>query len=211
VTVLTQRWPARLADHPRLRDRLLEAYAAAHRGYHDTLHLAEVLERIDFLLADAEVGLGAFDRDAVVLAAWFHDAVYDGRPDDVERSADLAEATLTASGVRPALVAEVTRLVRLTLDHRPADDDLAGQVLCDADLAILAADRGRYEEYVRGVRQEYAHLDDETFRSGRAEILTTLLDKPRLFHTSTARESWEEAARANLGRELAELTAPGSP
>ena len=34
--------------------------------------------------------------------------------------------------------AEVARLVRLTETHDPADDDLAGQALCDADLAILA-------------------------------------------------------------------------
>jgi predicted metal-dependent HD superfamily phosphohydrolase len=209
VTPLTQRWPARLVDHPGLRDRLLEAHAEPRRGYHDTRHLAEVLERLDLLLDRPETA--GVDRDAVVLAAWFHDAVYDGRPDDVDRSAALAEATLTASGVPAALVAEVARLVRLTLDHRPADDDLAGQVLCDADLGILAAGRDRYAEYVRGVRQEYAHLDDETFRSGRAEILTTLLDRPRLFHTDLARESWEEAARANLEREVAELTAPGSP
>jgi predicted metal-dependent HD superfamily phosphohydrolase len=209
VTPLTQLWPARLADHPALRDRLLEAYAEPHRGYHDTRHLAEVLDRLDLLLAQA--GTEGVDRDAVVLAAWFHDAVYDGRPDDVERSARLAEATLTASGVPLALVAEVARLVRLTLDHRAADDDLAGQVLCDADLAILAADRDRYEEYVRGVRREYARLDDETFRSGRAEILTALLDKQRLFHTATAREAWEQAARANLEREVAELSAPGAP
>jgi predicted metal-dependent HD superfamily phosphohydrolase len=209
VTALTQRWPARLADRPGLRDRLLEAYAEPHRGYHDTRHLAEVLDRLDLLLG--RLGTAGVDRDAVVLAAWFHDAVYDGRPDDVERSAGLAEETLTASGVPPALVAEVARLVRLTLDHRPADDDLAGQMLCDADLAILAADRDRYEEYVRGVRQEYAHLDDETFRSGRAEILTALLGKPHLFHTATARASWEQAARANVEREVAALSAPGSP
>jgi predicted metal-dependent HD superfamily phosphohydrolase len=209
VTVLTERWPTRLAGHPELRDRLLDAYATPHRGYHDTRHLAEVLDRLDLLLAELE--LEPIDRDAVVLAAWFHDAVYDGRPDDVERSADLAEATLTASGVPPALVSEVVRLVRLTLDHRPADDDLAGQVLCDADLAILAADRERYEDYVRGVRKEYAHLDDETFRGGRAEILTALLAKPHLFHTAKARASWERAARGNLEREVAQLSAPGSP
>jgi predicted metal-dependent HD superfamily phosphohydrolase len=209
VTVLTRRWPTRLSDHPGLRDRLLEAHAEPHRGYHDTRHLTEVLDRIDDLLDRAETQ--GVDRDAVVLAAWFHDAVYDGLPDDVERSAGLAEATLTASGVPPALVAEVARLVRLTLDHRPTDDDLAGQVLCDADLAILAADPDRYEEYVRGVRQEYAHLDDETFRSGRAEILTALLDKPHLFHTATARESWEQPARANLEREVVGLSAPGAP
>ena len=200
---LTPRWPSRLASHTALRDRLLACYSAPHRGYHDARHLAEVLERLDELLDQAETA--SVDRDAVVLAAWFHDAVYDGRRDDEERSAALAEATLTASGAPRPLVAEVARLVRLTRGHRPAPDDLAGQVLCDADLAILAAGRDRYDEYVRDVRREYSHLDDETFRTGRVEVLTDLLEKPTLFHTPLARESWEDAARANLEREVGAL------
>jgi predicted metal-dependent HD superfamily phosphohydrolase len=104
-------------------------------------------------------------------------------------------------------VAEVARLVRLTHDHRPEADDEAGQVLCDADLAILAADRERYDEYVHDVRREYAHLDDQTFRTGRAAVLRALLDKPTLFHTAFARDAWEDTARANIERELAGLSA----
>ena len=75
-------------------------------------------------------------REPVLLAAWFHDAVYDGQGDDEERSARLA---VLARRLGP-WADEVARLVRLTATHRPADDDHAGQVLCDADLGILAAD-----------------------------------------------------------------------
>lgn len=203
---LADHWPHVLADRTGLRDRLLEEYGAPHRRYHDRRHLAEVLGNIETLLGEHD--LPRPERDAVVLAAWFHDAVYDGRPDDVERSAELAERALTEAGLPGALVGEVTRLVRLTLHHRPADHDVAGQVLCDADLAILAADAERYAEYVAGVRQEYAHLDDETFTEGRAEILRTLLAGPRLFHTACGRRWWEDAARANVTRELG---APGPP
>ena len=38
-----------------------------------------------------------FDRAPVQLAAWFHDAVYDGAGDDEQRSAALAEAELAAA------------------------------------------------------------------------------------------------------------------
>ena len=204
---LRGRWPARLASHTDLRDRLLAAYAAPGRHYHDTRHLAEVLAHLDALLA--QPGTVDVDRDAVVLAAWFHDAVYDGRPDDVHRSAELATGSLTGAGLAAELVAEVGRLVRLTLEHRPAEDDLAGQVLSDADLAILAAGPERYAEYVAGVREEYRHLDDDTFREGRAAILRTLLAGPRLFRTAHAVRAWEAAARSNVERELAGLSSPG--
>ena len=205
MTDLDKHWPARLADHTALRERLVGCYAADHRGYHDARHLSEVLDRLEDLLALPDTA--GVDGDAVVLAAWFHDAVYDGRPDDEERSAALAQSTLAATGAPRSLVAEVARLVRLTHDHRPEVDDLAGQVLCDADLAILAADRERYDEYVHDVRREYAHLDDQTFRTGRASVLRALLDKPTLFHTAFARDAWEDAARANIERELAGLSA----
>jgi predicted metal-dependent HD superfamily phosphohydrolase len=138
----------------------------------------------------------------VLLAGWFHDVVYDGQADDEERSAAFAENALAGTTV----AGEVARLVRLTHDHRPADDDPAGQVLCDADLAVLAADPARYESYAAGVRSEYAHVSDADFAAGRVAVLRDLLAKPSLFHTTVARQRWERDARANVEREVSELT-----
>jgi predicted metal-dependent HD superfamily phosphohydrolase len=197
-------WPSLLAGHTEIRDRLLEAYGGPGRGYHGLQHLAEVLDRIAQILG-SDPQTDRLDRDAVVLAAWFHDAVYEGGPDDEERSAVLATRELTAVDARRDLVDEVARLVRLTATHLPRKDDRAGQVLCDADLAILAADAGRYREYVAGVRAEYSHVPDEDFRAGRAAVLRDLIAKPTLFHTRFALQHWENAARANVRRELVEL------
>ncbi|HEX4977353.1 MAG TPA: hypothetical protein VFV40_05755 [Nocardioides sp.] len=203
---LAPRWP--LTQGYGVRDRLLAAYADPRRGHHDLRHLAEVLDHLDVLL-DEPVGPGTaeVDPDAVRLAAWFHDAVYDGRPDDEERSARLAREALTDAGVEPAVVDEVVRLVRLTATHDPGDGDRAGAVLSDADLAVLAAEPGRYAEYVSGVRREYLHVPDAEFRRGRAEVLRGLLAAPALFRTATGRRLWEERARANVERELGALDA----
>ncbi len=135
------------------------------------------------------------------LAAWFHDAVYDGQAEAEERSALWA---LRALADRPS-AEEVARLVRLTERHLPADDDANGCVLSDADLAILAAAPERYAAYVADVRREYAHVPDDLFRAGRAAVLRDLLAKPSLFHTAHAREHWEAPARANVEAELAQL------
>jgi predicted metal-dependent HD superfamily phosphohydrolase len=197
VNDLPARWP--LAGDESVRDELLAAYADPTRGYHDTRHLAEVLDRLDEL-ADAGT---SFDRVPVVLAAWFHDGVYDGRPAAEERSAAWAESAL--AGADPDLVAEVARLIRLTETHRPAPDDRNGSALSDADLAILAAPEHRYAEYVADVRREYAHVSDDDFRAGRAAVLRDLVSKPRLFHTAHAAERWEPAARANVEAELSRL------
>ena len=194
---LSARWP--LSGDAAVCDELIAAYADPARGYHDTRHLTEVLDRLDEL---AEAGAG-FDRIAVGLAAWFHDAVYDGRPDAEERSAAWAETAL--AGQEPELVGEVARLVRLTETHRPASEDRNGCALSDADLAILAANPTRYAEYLVDVRREYAHVSDDDFRAGRAAVLSDLLAKPRLFHTAHAHEHWEPTARANVEAELTRL------
>jgi len=192
MTDLADRWPLG-EDLTAVRDELLAAYGTG-RGYHDLRHLAEVLDRIEELSTAGE----AFDREEVTLAAWFHDAVYDGHDGAEGRSAQWAERTLAG---RPE-AAEVARLVRLTESHRPAGDDANGCVLSDADLAILAAPARRYGEYVADVRQEYAHVPDDLFRQGRAAILRDLLAKAALFHTAHARKHWEPAARANVEAEL---------
>lgn len=186
---LADRWP--LPEQPDLRDALLAAYGAEGRSYHDRRHLAEVLDRLADLGCDDEV---------VVLAAWFHDAVYDGAAGDEERSARWAEESLP-----PALAGEVARLVRVTERHDPAPDDERGRLLCDADLAILASPPDRYREYAADVRVEYAHVADADFAAGRGAILTDLLDRPALFATAPARALWEDAARANVAAELERL------
>ncbi len=191
-------WP--LPDAPELRDALLAAYSEPSRSYHDTRHLTEVLDRLDEL---AVAGV-AFDPTPVLLAAWFHDAVYDGERDSEERSAAWAEDSL-ASLVPEPIVAEVVRLVRLTETHRPDDDDVNGCALSDADLGILASPPERYAEYVAAVRREFGHLSDEDFHAGRAEVLGRLAEKPHLFHSAFAREHWEAPARANLERERRDL------
>lgn len=184
-------WP--LPERLDLRDRLVAAYSDG-RGYHDLQHLTEVLERI------AE--LGAADNREMVLAAWFHDAVYDGARDDEERSAALAAVELEGTGVD---VDEVVRLVLVTALHAPEAGDTAGEVLSDADLGILAAPPARYADYVAGVREDYAHLPDAEFNAGRLAVLEELAARPRLFRTDLAHARWDAAARRNLAAEIATL------
>jgi predicted metal-dependent HD superfamily phosphohydrolase len=148
----------------------------------------------------------ATDLTAVRLAAWYHDAVYNGRPDDEENSAARAETELAGLGLDPAVVAEVARLVRLTASHRPEPGDGNGETLCDADLAILAAPAERYLRYTAAIRAEYVHVPEDKFRAGRAQLLRALLAAPSLFRTSQGRRQWETAARANIANELQTLT-----
>jgi predicted metal-dependent HD superfamily phosphohydrolase len=205
VTELSARWP--LGGHQTLRVALEAAWSDPGRGYHDVRHLTEVLDRLDEL---AEAG-ERYARTEVLLAAWFHDGVYDGSADAEERSARWAEDSL---GEADCDAAEVARLVRVTRDHRVAPGDRDGAALCDADLAVLAAPAARYAEYVADVRREYAHVPDRDFAAGRLAVLAGLVDKAHLFETGHGRANWEGPARANLAAELVSLrqvVGPGGP
>lgn len=177
---------------------LLHRWAASSRGYHDVEHLAEVLERLRGLRPEAE--------PATWLAAWFHDAVYEGEPgEDEERSAELASAELGALGVPGAQCRRVASLVRMTSNHEPLPGDEDAAALSDADLAVLASPPERYDRYLAGVRHEYGHLDEGTFRAGRAAVLRSLLSRREVFRTALGKARWEAAARQNLTSELERL------
>jgi predicted metal-dependent HD superfamily phosphohydrolase len=183
-------------------ERLLSRWGQPHRRYHNLDHLTAVLRGVD-RLADH-----AADPDAVRLAAWYHDAVYEGSAADEAASAELAAGELGRLGLEPGLVAEVTRLVRLTASHDPRPGDRNGEVLCDADLAILASPPREYDAYTRAIRAEYGHVPEDMFRAGRERVLRSLAARPALFRTPYALRHWETPARVNVERELAGLADP---
>ncbi len=206
VTDLLAQWRALLTRHsvsPAIEAvgaALLARWAEPHRRYHDLSHLRGVLDAVEELVDVAD------DADAVRLAAWYHDAVYAGQPDDEENSALLAESDLTALGAAPELVAEVARLVRLTVEHDPGPRDHNGQVLSDADLAVLGLPSEDYRRNTAKVRAEYRHVTETDFRAGRVRIIGALLSAPSLYRTERGRQLWEDAARDNMSAELRSLS-----
>ena len=198
-----------------LGESLLQAWEQPHRAYHHSGHLSQMLTDLDHLYAHrAQAGSTPL---ALILAAWFHDAVYEGAPDkDERRSEQLASASLaplvTAGLLTGHELQMVSLLVRATATHElPESTDLpAGyepadiQFFLDADMSILAADSARYRRYLRGVRSEYSHFDDEAFRTGRTNFLRSILGRKRIFLSEEALQLWEEPAQANLHAELSE-------
>lgn len=198
ITPLRHRWRALGIGREELGEELLQRWSEPHRAYHTPVHLLHCLASIDELAA--RVGLGPPSLE-VKLAAWFHDAVYDGVPGkDEQDSADLAEYALGGD-----LGDEVARLVLLTRNHEVKQHDHDGTILVDADLAILATYSARYWRYVHDVRAEYARFSNEDWRIGRSRLIRHFLDRERIFATDGGHAIWGANAKENLQHELSSL------
>ncbi|MFD2797292.1 DUF4031 domain-containing protein [Promicromonospora vindobonensis] len=209
---LLTRWDGLWADPGLARkagEELVDRWREPHRVYHTTLHLAAALDALDSIAAESQVHERTVWR--ACLALWFHDAVHDGvARQDEERSAALVTellGPLAGTGVSSEDVDEIARLVLVTADHDPAPDDVVGGLVSDADLAVLGGSPVVYTRYTRQVRAEYCDVPDLLFRSGRSQVLRTLLAGGPLFRTAAGSARWQAAADANLRAELAQLAA----
>ncbi len=196
---LMARWDATLPHQEQIGVELLARYAEPHRRYHTAHHLARVLRTVDELADDHDLFL-------VRLAAWFHDAVYAipvGQLPNEEASARLALRELSRAGLEQEDLTQVARLVRLTATHTPGSRDPEGELLCDADLEILAASPEEYAAYAAAIRAEYAAVPEAAFVAGRLEIMTPLAEGD-IFRTAKGR-ALTDAARVNVIAECGAL------
>ncbi len=198
--ILRRRWARTLPTEPELGKELLGLWSQEHRYYHDRVHLLSVLEAVDRLGGK----LSAEELMLLQLAAWFHDAVYQGTAEDEFKSAVLARERLD-SVLSARAVSTVSDLILLTAGHNPKESDRLGRILCDADLEVLARPEPAYQRYAHAIYQEYAHLPRHVLAEGRSRILTALLEKATIYATAAGRDLWESAARSNVSRELEHL------
>ncbi|KUM29434.1 hypothetical protein AQ436_07090 [Arthrobacter sp. EpRS66] len=198
--ILRRRWARTLPTEPELGKELLGLWSQEHRYYHDRVHLLSVLEAVDRLGGK----LSAEELMLIQLAAWFHDAVYQGTAEDEFKSAVLARERLD-SVLSARAVSTVSDLILLTAGHNPKESDRLGRILCDADLEVLARPEPAYQRYAHAIYQEYAHLPRHVLAEGRSRILTALLEKATIYATAAGRDLWESAARSNVSRELEHL------
>jgi predicted metal-dependent HD superfamily phosphohydrolase len=178
-----------------VQHRLLEMWQEPHRDYHGMSHLESGLAALDTL--------GGTQLEKI--AFWCHDAVHTNTsPDDEHASVDIAEQLLWGN-LTDSELDEVTRLILITINHRPDAQDAAGARVSDADLVGLALDWDAYEENIEGIRVELPELSGRAWRARRRKQVEGLVARPQLFFTDYGREHWEDRARVNLLRELDDL------
>jgi predicted metal-dependent HD superfamily phosphohydrolase len=180
---------------------LRKRYAEPQRKYHTWTHIADGLAEFDAVEGLAE------NPSAIRLAYYFHDAVYDTQVPDsqnVDKSTELAIAVMDQAQLSQSLVRTTADLVIAT-KHTVPPITTDAKLMVDIDFSILGRPPVEFDEYERGIRQEYAWVEEQTFRSTRAGILERFLARPAIFNTPYFVNKYEASARANLQRSITQL------
>lgn len=184
-------------------DELSDRYSESHRRYHTPEHIAHCLQQFDAARCLMD------DPNAVELAVWYHDVVYDIGVDDNEAlSADLfarhAQGVLSA-----ATIAGVRDLIMTTMHlcSLPATSDQA--YLVDIDLSSFGLPHSEFLRDSVAVREEFPDIPDQQFYPKQQKFLCALLDREYFCFTAFFRDRHEQQARSNICGYLRELQDKG--
>ena len=217
----------KLFDDYALSDAALElarfekCYSEPHRKYHTLAHIDHLLLQIErvftesrerayqSLLDESSSGTdlrAANPSNELLLAALYHDVIYDtARTDNEEQSARFVATVLARCINPPPDIARVQNMIRATKhsgDFEATDDET--KLLLDADMSILGTSKEVYEEYVRNVRVEYKQVTDELWKYHRVRFLIGCLKSTRIY-CSTYFSKLEKQARQNIADEALSL------
>ena len=201
---------------------LWDKHTTADRHYHTAVHLFEMLGYSQMIQSASHSDdtashhhhlLSANERQAVLLAIFFHDAVYDATSaTNEEDSAKLFQTfadEVQLSSENPAVTKAVTEYILATKTHQAtvstcllssSDQDHALAHFLDLDLAVLGKEPDAYLHYAKLIRREYHFVPRDTYCAKRAEILESFMQQ-NLFATPYF-QALEERARNNLLQEI---------
>ena len=193
-------WARSRADHrcgeaEAVFDEVARLYSDASRHYHTPEHVAHCLRQFDAASPYMD------EPDAVELALWFHDVIYDIHADDNElRSAQLFDR-LAGASMPPELKKLVHELIMVTTHDglpRTADE----RFMVDIDLSSFGLP---WEEFLRdsaAVRAEFGDMPDDAFYPRQREFMRKLLSRPSFCFTDFFRARHEDQARENIRRTI---------
>ncbi len=127
--------------------------------YHNYNHTLRVVNAVKEILADE--GLEGDAAEAVLLAAWFHDAGYvEGGENHEARGAAIAEEFLKERNYPAAKAEKVAKLIRIT-EMSAEPQSLEEKIIRDADCAHFADDN--YDTVSELLREEWRLVQSKVF------------------------------------------------
>lgn len=177
-------------------------YDEPHRFYHTLNHLHQCLGELDAASDRVE------EFDAIEMAIWFHDVIYQyGAKDNEPLSAD-AFRELAAPHMAADFVNRVCELIIAT-KHTGDAQDVGEAFMVDIDLSGFGLPWEGYLADSNALRKEGPNVSDEQYYGGKLRFLDGLLGWKSLFQTDYFRDRLESGARTNIKRYSGDLRAQG--
>jgi predicted metal-dependent HD superfamily phosphohydrolase len=106
------------------------------------------------------------------------------------------------------LSAKVYELILVTA-HKELAQECNKQFVADIDLSSFGVDWEEFLRDTKAVREEQADNSDAVFYPAHAKFLNSLLGRPRIFGTEFFYGRYEQRAKENITRILADLARNG--
>ncbi len=185
---------------PILPWQLIETqYTESHRAYHNLTHLASGWNDLNTVRSLLEL------PDRVEFAWFYHDFIYNPHSHRNEEDSALIAHEVATNARLPTTFGNDALLLIMATKHTESAQQRDAKFIVDIDLSILGKSPQEFDAYERGIRSEYSWVDEATFREKRSEILQRFLHRPYIYHTPFFRQRYEQQARENLKRSIAQL------
>lgn len=148
---------------------LLAMWNESHRHYHNLNHLNDLINQIN----ENKSKFSEKDYEKLMLAALFHDCVYDPTSNvNEEKSAEFFESC--AVDKKNKDIEEVKQIILDTKSHQPTTQ--LSESFSKFDMSIVERDFNQLLDWETGIREEYKSFGEE-YKPGRLRFLESLLDK----------------------------------
>lgn len=177
---------------------IVARYGESLRGYHVLNHIVEMLDELE------EVVHLLQDKNAVKMAVWGHDYIYDTSSQDFaviatneERSAYEFGRQMERLGLSDEFIKKVKSHI-ISTSHKSPVTDSDAQFLVDLDLVIFGKPEKEFNNWEIGIRKEYFWFSEADYSKGRSDVLRSFLDRKPIYVTKFFHDKYENLARENL-------------
>lgn len=171
---------------------LSQHYGEPHRLYHTLYH-------IDYCLHEFDLAKSLMDSaQAVEMAIWYHDVIYQPQARDNEYQSQLLFEQVGKNNLEPHFIKNVGDLIMVTT-HLSTPKTKDQEYFCDIDLSSLGALWEKFISDSNALRAE-SEASAEEYTLGKLKFFSALLQRPRIYYSDYFHSQYENTARQNIQR-----------
>ncbi len=193
------------------RAELTTLLSERSRVYHNFQRIQMMLRDLTSFVESSKQELSENQIDAIKLAIWFHQAVYDAysrtnEEDSVELFASWFDSIedKKCDNDEKELFSNVVNMILTSKNPEKYDGtNLAMEVFLDLDRAVLGKPMYIYKTYFQSISLELYNTTLKVFSTRRSHFIEKLLKRKSIYRTKYFQDKYEKTAKENLAVEEA--------